>query len=38
MTDSLVMRGRSGTVRMMHSEHRLTKLATYSGIDFEAAR
>ncbi len=38
MTDSLVMRGRSGTVRTMHSEHRLTKLATYSGIDFESAR
>ncbi|RNL82559.1 class II fructose-bisphosphatase [Halostreptopolyspora alba] len=37
MTESLVMRGRSGTVRLMHSEHRLTKLATYSGIDFESA-
>ncbi|MFC4560546.1 class II fructose-bisphosphatase [Nocardiopsis mangrovi] len=34
VTDSLVMRGRSGTVRKVLSEHRLSKLATYSGIDF----
>jgi fructose-1,6-bisphosphatase II len=33
-TDSLVMRGRSGTVRKVLSEHRLSKLATYSGVDF----
>ncbi|MDA8368439.1 MAG: class II fructose-bisphosphatase [Nocardiopsaceae bacterium] len=36
MTDSLVMRGRSGTVRKVRSEHRLAKLATYSGVDFES--
>ncbi|QBI52512.1 class II fructose-bisphosphatase [Streptomonospora litoralis] len=33
-TDSLVMRGRSGTVRQVRSEHRLAKLAAYSGVDF----
>ncbi len=33
-TDSLVMRGRSGTVRRITSEHRLGKLRAYSGIDF----
>ncbi|WP_046472354.1 class II fructose-bisphosphatase [Allosalinactinospora lopnorensis] len=37
MTDSLVMRGRSGTVRKVYSEHRLSKLATYSGVDFASA-
>lgn len=37
MTDSLVMRGRSGTVRSVRSEHQLTKLAGYSGIDFASA-
>ncbi|MFW5416338.1 class II fructose-bisphosphatase [Nocardiopsis sp. CNT-189] len=37
ITDSLVMRGRSGTVRQIRSEHRLSKLATYSGVDFDAA-
>ncbi|GAA3741697.1 class II fructose-bisphosphatase [Salinactinospora qingdaonensis] len=37
ITDSLVMRGRSGTTRRIYSEHRLSKLATYSGIDFGAA-
>ncbi|GLU46832.1 class II fructose-bisphosphatase [Nocardiopsis ansamitocini] len=36
-TDSLVMRGRSGTTRRVMSEHRLSKLATYSGIDFKTA-
>ncbi|GAB3207638.1 class II fructose-bisphosphatase [Marinactinospora thermotolerans] len=36
-TDSLVMRGRSGTIRRVRSEHRLSKLATYSGIDFDSA-
>ncbi|PSK87397.1 fructose-1,6-bisphosphatase II [Murinocardiopsis flavida] len=36
-TDSLVMRGRSGTIRKVASDHRLTKLATYSGIDFASA-
>jgi fructose-1,6-bisphosphatase II len=34
-THSLVMRSRSGTIRYVHSEHRLTKLMVYSGIDFE---
>ncbi|MDO7868885.1 class II fructose-bisphosphatase [Nocardioides jiangxiensis] len=33
-TDSLVMRGRSGTIRRITSEHRLGKLRAYSGIDF----
>ncbi|MFC7326767.1 class II fructose-bisphosphatase [Marinactinospora rubrisoli] len=37
ITDSLVMRGRSGTIRKVRSEHRLSKLATYSGIDFKSA-
>lgn len=32
-TDSLVMRGRSGTVRQIESEHRLSKLSAYSGVD-----
>ncbi|MDA0566006.1 class II fructose-bisphosphatase [Streptomonospora sp. S1-112] len=36
VTDSLVMRGRSGTVRQIRSEHRLAKLAGYSGVDFGA--
>ncbi|MBB6173445.1 fructose-1,6-bisphosphatase II [Nocardiopsis mwathae] len=38
ITDSLVMRGRSGTVRQIRSRHRIDKLATYSGVDFESAR
>ncbi|KIH96992.1 fructose 1,6-bisphosphatase [Streptomonospora alba] len=33
-TDSLVMRGRTGTVRQVRSEHRLAKLAAFSGVDF----
>ena len=36
-TDSLVMRGRSGTVRQVHSEHRLSKLSSYSGVDLNTA-
>lgn len=36
-TDSLVMRGRSGTVRQIRSEHRLTKLSAYSGVDLTSA-
>ncbi|WP_017614882.1 class II fructose-bisphosphatase [Nocardiopsis salina] len=36
-TDSLVMRGRSGTVRQVHSEHRLSKLSAYSGVDLNTA-
>lgn len=34
-TDSLVMRSRSGTVRQIISEHKLSKLRAYSAIDFE---
>ncbi|MDF9716974.1 class II fructose-bisphosphatase [Nocardioides sp. ChNu-153] len=34
-TDSLVMRSRSGTIRQVVSEHRLSKLRAYSAIDFE---
>ncbi|GAA1772926.1 MULTISPECIES: class II fructose-bisphosphatase [Streptomonospora] len=37
MTDSLVMRGRTGTVRQVRSEHRLAKLAAASGVDFASA-
>jgi fructose-1,6-bisphosphatase II len=34
-THSLVMRSKSGTIRTIHSDHRLTKLRAYSAIDFE---
>src|SRR5438874_12515286 len=34
-THSLVMRSKSGTIRTIRSEHRLTKLRAYSAIDFE---
>jgi fructose-1,6-bisphosphatase II len=34
-TESLVMRSKSGTIRHIISEHRLTKLRAYSAIDFE---
>jgi fructose-1,6-bisphosphatase II len=34
-TDSLVMRARSGTIRSITSEHRLSKLRTFAAIDFE---
>jgi fructose-1,6-bisphosphatase II len=34
-THSLVLRSKSGTIRTIHSEHRLTKLRAYSAIDFE---
>ncbi|MQA02327.1 MAG: class II fructose-bisphosphatase [Streptosporangiales bacterium] len=37
-THSLVMRSRSGTVRLIESEHRLTKLRAYSMVDFERPR
>ena len=33
-TDSLVMRSKSGTIRRVASQHRLTKLGAYSEIDF----
>ncbi|MEN3584986.1 class II fructose-bisphosphatase [Streptomyces sp. ZYX-F-203] len=37
-TSSIVMRSRSGTVRRVDSEHRLSKLRAYSTIDFERAK
>ncbi len=37
-THSIVMRSRSGTIRLVESEHRLDKLQAYSAIDFEHAR
>lgn len=37
-THSLVMRSRSGTIRRIESEHRLSKLRAYSAVDFDAAR
>ncbi|MEV5411565.1 class II fructose-bisphosphatase [Thermopolyspora sp. NPDC052614] len=37
VTHSLVMRGRSGTVRKIESEHRLWKLRAYSAINFDTA-
>jgi fructose-1,6-bisphosphatase II len=36
-TESMVMRSRSGTLRIIESEHRLDKLRAYSAIDFEKA-
>jgi fructose-1,6-bisphosphatase II len=37
-TESLVMRSKSGTIRRIISEHKLSKLSAYSAIDFEHAR
>ncbi len=37
-TYSLVMRSRSGTIRLIESHHRLSKLAAYSAVDFEHGR
>ena len=37
-TQSMVMRSRSGTIRLIDSEHSLTKLRAYSSIDFEHRR
>jgi fructose-1,6-bisphosphatase II len=34
-TQSIVMRSKSGTVRVIDSYHRLEKLASYSLVDFE---
>ncbi len=34
-THSLVMRSRSGTIRSIHSDHKLSKLRSYANIDFE---
>ncbi len=36
-THSLVMRSRSGTIRMIESWHRISKLRAYAAIDFESA-
>ncbi|MEU8245340.1 class II fructose-bisphosphatase [Nonomuraea sp. NPDC048916] len=36
-THSLVMRGRSGTIRKVDSEHQLWKLRAYSAINFDSA-
>ena len=36
-TESLVMRSKSGTIRRVISEHRLSKLSAYSSVDFEHA-
>ncbi len=33
-TQSLVMRSRSGTIRMINSKHRLAKLSAFSAIDY----
>ncbi|MEU0744287.1 class II fructose-bisphosphatase [Streptomyces sp. NPDC006134] len=38
MTSSIVMRSKSGTVRRIDSEHRLSKLRAYSAIDFDRAK
>ncbi len=37
-THSLVMRSKSGTIRLVESEHRLDKLQDYSSVDFQHAR
>ncbi|MDH6624785.1 fructose-1,6-bisphosphatase II [Streptomyces sp. LBL] len=37
-TDSIVMRSKSGTVRRINSEHRLSKLRAYSAIDFDRGK
>ncbi|SDI81303.1 class II fructose-bisphosphatase [Nonomuraea jiangxiensis] len=37
VTQSLVMRGRSGTIRRIESEHQLWKLRAYSAINFDTA-
>ena len=34
-THSLVMRSRSGTIRSIHSEHKLGKLRAYADVDYE---
>jgi fructose-1,6-bisphosphatase II len=34
-TQSLVMRSKSGTVRLIDAQHRLTKLREYSSVDFD---
>jgi len=34
ITDSIVMRSRSGTVRRIEGDHALDKLAAFSGVDY----
>ena len=34
-TQSLVMRSKSGTVRLINAQHQLSKLASFSSIDFD---
>jgi len=36
-THSLVMRSKSGTIRVIESHHQLSKLRGYSLIDFDGA-
>ena len=36
-THSLVMRSRTGTIRIVDSEHQLAKLRAYSSINFGSA-
>ncbi|MEY9843910.1 fructose-1,6-bisphosphatase II [Streptacidiphilus sp. BW17] len=36
-TSSLVMRSKSGTIRQIDSEHKLSKLRAYSAVDFDRA-
>lgn len=36
-TQSIVMRSKSGTIRVVDSEHQLTKLQAYSSVDFTGA-
>ena len=36
-TQSIVMRSKSGTVRMIDGFHRLTKLREYSSVDFDTS-
>ena len=35
ITESLVMRGKSGTVRFIRARHNLDKVREYSSIDYE---
>jgi len=37
-THSLVMRSKSGTIRLLESEHRLDRLQDYASVDFQHAR
>jgi fructose-1,6-bisphosphatase II len=37
-THSLVMRSKSGTIRYVDSQHSLTKLRTYSAVDFDGGQ